>query len=346
MNRRVVTFVLAFWAGLSLPAVTRGQSNYHNGENLICSDCHTVHYSIQHSYAGGAPDTAPAAGGPFDNLLRAGSADALCLTCHDGQAFAPDVRGDNTGSNVRQAGALPTGASPYEDWKGHTLGSTDTPPGGYMSGLGLSCINCHLQHGSTYYRNLPNGPTYAKGTNVLTKDVFLRKYYGDGNSTLAERYGVDNIDFNEPSSNVSKMASFCRGCHTDFHGTSSAPEMRNTSAPAGTEWFRHPTTDANIGALGDATHSSTAIFGSHAYRVKVLSSTGDWGTSGSTWGSPKTDLTPTCITCHKAHGNKNAFGLIYMDGSGPITEEGDAAGNDLNNGGGMRKLCLQCHVQQ
>jgi hypothetical protein len=26
---------------------------YHNGETLVCSDCHTMHASMQHNYAGG-----------------------------------------------------------------------------------------------------------------------------------------------------------------------------------------------------------------------------------------------------------------------------------------------------
>ncbi len=36
-----------------------------------------------------------------------------------------------------------------------------------------------------------------------------------------------------------------------------------------------------------------------------------------------TELTPSCMSCHKSHGNQNAFGLIYMVGTGTVTEQGD-----------------------
>jgi hypothetical protein len=59
-------------------------------------------------------------------------------------------------------------------------------------------------------------------------------------------------------------------------------------------------------------------------------------------------MTPSCFTCHKSHGNKNGFGLIWFvdnttTGPNPpatptdITEEGD--------GGAYRDLCRQCHTQ-
>ena len=50
------------------------------------------------------------------------------------------------------------------------------------------------------------------------------------------------------------------------------------------------------------------------------------------------DSTPTCVSCHKGHGNQNAFGLIYMAGTGVVTEEGD-------DGAQAKHLCGQCHVQ-
>lgn len=324
-------------------SVVHGQApNSHAGTNLICADCHSMHYSMQHDYDGTTPATeGPLDGGPFHYLLRKNSMNDLCLSCHEGKADAPDVLGANTGSNVREAGALTTGASPYEDWKGHTLDFEGTPPGGYVYINGLLCINCHLQHGSIYYRNLTK-ISVAKGTNDRSKDVFIPKYNGDGSSTLAERYSADNTFLNEPTSNKSGIGSFCRGCHTDFHGASGEPEMRNTSAPTGTGWFRHPTTDSNIGAVGGQ-HSSVALFGSYTNRVKVMSNSGNWGPSNGPWTTPEPDLTPTCITCHKAHGNKNPFGLIYMSGTGTVTEEGDDSGNTGLNSG-VSNLCKQCHV--
>jgi hypothetical protein len=96
---------------------------------------------MQHDWNSAAtPSTAAAAdgnwlsaSGPNMRLLKA-PANELCLSCHDGQTFAPDVLGLNTNaspSQGRSAGALndPGQGSPYDQWKGHTLGSTNAPPG-------------------------------------------------------------------------------------------------------------------------------------------------------------------------------------------------------------------------
>ncbi len=312
---------------------------YHYGSALICSECHTMHYSQQHQYDGtsgaGSP---PLAGGPNEALLRQKETQ-LCLGCHDGKTFAPDVLGANTGSHVRQAGALTTDSPPYENWKGHTLNVTATPPGGAMN-IKLQCSNCHGPHGNTNYRNLDgtvNLITYAKGTNDLTKDVFLRSWTL---GQIATNYGVDNVDLNEPNARQSAMGKFCRGCHTDFHGAAGDSNMGGTG---GTDWLRHPTADANIGAAGGG-GSSLDVFKNKLYRVKVMSPTGNWGSQGSPWATAPNDLTPSCVSCHKSHGNQNPFGLIYLMGTGPITEEGDADGNNPANGG-VGTLCKQCHVQ-
>jgi len=73
-------------------------------------------------------------------------------------------------------------------------------------------------------------------------------------------------------------------------------------------------------------------FRQQAVRVKVMSASGSWS-------DPGPDVTPTCITCHKAHGNGNAFGLIFRSGRGAPTEDGDTDGSSLQD------LCGQCHLQ-
>ena len=98
----------------------------------------------------------------------------------------------------------------------------------------------------------------------------------------------------------------------------------------GSPWLRHPTADVDIGQ-NVGRKSSLAQYQSHVNRVQVMSATGNWQTG--------TDLTPSCFSCHKAHGNKNPFGLIYMRGDGALTEEGDAG-----TSGTMADLCRQCHV--
>jgi hypothetical protein len=327
--------------------------DYHSGTTLNCAECHVMHYSQTHGYNanGGGNTVSLGSTGPYHFLLR-DEINNLCLSCHDGQFFAPDVLAANGGSaptNGRQAGALNRdNTAPYFDATGHTLGSADVAPGGtFANADGLNCINCHQQHGyggfvnggGNAYRNLlyntggvPKEPIkYAVGTNDLTLDVFeLSAAYG------GDHYDHQNVFFNEPDPTSSDYGNWCKGCHTDFHGTSSDANMRNAAAAAQTEWYRHPTADANIGFVGGG-HSSLGVFSGNAYRVQVMSSTGDWGTWGAAFAAAPTDLTPSCMSCHKAHGNQNAFGLIFATGAAAFGEEGDGAS--------YIALCGQCHVQ-
>jgi hypothetical protein len=309
---------------LAAPMALAG--DYHSGANLVCSDCHTMHYSESHTYAGA--DQAPMdTGGPHPWLLRYAQND-LCLSCHDGSASAPDVLGDNTSAYVRQAGALnkTDGVAPYAPTTGHTLGSADVAPGGSWTGApdGLACADCHSVHGSTAFRNLESRTgtatvntlvTYAAGANNTAMDVFEINSGG----ALAGHYGVDNVWFNEPNEIGSNYGAFCQGCHTLFHGNYEDPNM-NVGG-----WVRHPTSDANL--LG----SMKIQYKSHTNMVKIMSNSGSWGSATSS------DATPSCMTCHKAHGNRSPFGLIFMSGTGTVTEEGDT------DGSGIRDLCRQCH---
>ena len=51
------------------------------------------------------------------------------------------------------------------------------------------------------------------------------------------------------------------------------------------------------------------------------------------------DMTPSCMSCHRGHGNAQPFGLIYAKGDAVIEEDGSA-------GGTYSTLCQQCHVQE
>lgn len=314
------------WCGVVLAGIaslalfdTGDAGEYHWGATLICGECHV---SSPEQTGGGesmVPSPATQAGALVLPLRKPG--DALCLDCHDGRADAPDVLGDNTGTHVRQAGALPTGAPPYRWTNGHDLGGTAVPPGGGQT-VTLHCTTCHGPHGTPYYRNLPQ-VTYAKERNDLTKDVFLRSWV---RGQIAINYSAGNVDFNEPNSRGSGMAEFCKGCHVQFH----------TVAGFLGAWLRHPTAAANISSVPGG-HSSLVTFSSHVYRVKVMSPSGDWGPTGGPWAGAPSTLTPTCITCHRAHGNRNPFALISPTGTQPITEEGD--------GKVPQALCRQCHAQ-
>lgn len=318
-------------------AATASAGDYHTGASLVCSDCHVAHYSQSHNYSGSAFPFVPlGAGGPFTYLLR-NEVNELCLTCHDGVAWAPDVFGASAFNTNRLAGGLNAASghrandTGYDDTDGHTLWSTATAPGGTFAHAteGLHCTDCHAQHGSaTQYRNLLSRGiftgktlTYAIGTNDLTKDVFEH-------SALA--FNVADVDYNEPNTNASAYANWCKSCHTDFHGASGGPEVGGQSN-GGTGWDRHPQADVNIGQ--NATHmSSLSVFNSRTNRVKVMDSQGLW--NGTT---ADNTVTPSCFSCHKSHGNQNGFALIFMKGTGTVTEEGD--------GGVYKDLCKQCHIQ-
>lgn len=353
-----VRLVVAVCAAMSLVAATSFAGDYHFGVTLICTDCHVMHYSQSHGYnANGSGNfTTPGAGGPYGFLLRNDIND-LCASCHDGQTWAPDVIEATSGPvTVRQAGALNVlgGDGLYPPTTGHTLGATVTAPGSnppWSNAAGLECTDCHAAHGRSAglptsitnggYRNLFRETTgfvsisYSRGdvevTNDLTRWVFETSSSGNTNN----HYGRDAITFNEPVSTGSAYADFCKTCHTDFHGALGGTEIGGVPVTGGYEEFhRHPAAGANIGALGGG-HSSLAQFTGRGNNVQVMSSAGH---KPGTYVATDTDLSQSCFSCHKGHGNQNAFGLIYMLGTGTVTEQGD-------NGVDARNLCRQCHRQ-
>lgn len=313
---------------LAVVATSAMAGDYHRQTTLVCSDCHIMHYSQQHGYTpGGSVFPVLEAGGPFKGLLRASDVNKTCLACHNGQSWAPDVFGDNILANTtRLAGALNSKAghlandAGFDEIDGHTLYETALPPGGtgtaYVPGAeGLECSNCHSVHGSVSYRNLQlrgifagDTVSYAVGTNDLSKDVYERS---------ARAYTLDDVDYNEPDVANSRYATWCKNCHVDFHGAITDPNMGD-----GVDWKRHPQSTVNISvAAGQRWPSLTN-------HLKVMDSQGLWSNASTT-------LTPSCMSCHKSHGNQNAFGLIFMSGTGTITDNGD--------GGAFRDMCRQCH---
>lgn len=355
--KKLITLGIAFVAFLAGAAMA---GDYHQGATLYCQECHVLHYSESHTLEADNSgfNVAKGADGPYEYLLR-NHINELCLTCHNGTGFAPDVLGADFNAaahpNGRLGGGLNSPATVgtgYTEYTGHTLGFTGAAPGGaWTNSNGLDCIDCHTQHGRTtgsgattagVYRNLNvffNGDasqtpaagtmSYAVGTNDVTKDVFER---------AAASYDNNDVDFNEPVSNVSEYAAFCGQCHANFHGDASAANMRNTAGPAGTEWYRHPVADVNIGVAGGGHSSISRAWGLRAYRVKVLSAAGNWGTQGTPLGGTATgDWTPSCMSCHKAHGNQKAYGLIFASGAANPGEDGD--------GTNYKVLCKQCHAQ-
>lgn len=329
---------------------------WHTGANLKCSDCHTMHASLQHSYGGNTnPDnfgTFPQSWTPTTFLLK-GEENSMCLACHN-DGTAPDVLGLNTGpvNPNRSAGALNSAlevVDGYQAWYGHTLYSTDTAPGDTGSYEpdavhGLTCTSCHHQHGyagfntvdvagnpvSDIYRNLRafdgQGISYAVTSNDLNKDVF---------EAGPMNYNADQVNLNEPNTADSGFGDWCQHCHVNFHGL--VGDASSVGGDMNGEHFvRHPNAGVDIGALTGG-HSSLGVFSNKLYRVRVMAN-GNWGTQGSAWTDAATyGPTPTCLSCHKAHGNARSFGLIYAEGTTALGENGD--------GTSARDLCRQCHVQ-
>lgn len=371
----------------ALIAVEALAGEWHTGQNNLCTDCHTMHFSMQHTWDGTGTVTngTPAANGnwlgatgPNHYLLKA-PANQLCLACHDGQTFAPDVMGANANPSPtqgRSAGALndTTGAAPYQTFKGHTLGSTAQPPGAnpaavgrttlpYDPASGLECISCHTQHGiAGSYRNLgprsyPGGnPTYIIGTaNDVTRDVWINMaapYNVNSGSaaTFNPFYDSANITYNRTdparagtatTETSNRLDTFCGACHGDFHGAPGDATVGG-SAAAMHEFIRHPTGRAVIGTASSQGYggtSSLSRFVGATTKVKVYSSATGY-----------TDATPGCVSCHKAHGNQNPFGLVFLNRTAAsVNEEGGYATGQVEAANGYqvgyRNLCGQCHGQ-
>lgn len=363
---------------------------WHTGASNLCTDCHTMHYSMQHEFdSGTAVDPNAGAGsdgnwlgpsGPNTNLLK-DSGNALCLSCHNGQTFAPDVLEANNNAsptNGRMAGALNLdtgGSAGWEPWRGHSLGSTDDAPGyqtglveagldPHPSGTELKCVSCHDQHGTPGYRNLgpaswgmtdPNSirPTYVIATtNTATADVWIDIASHTPNSglpaTFNPYYAFDNINYNRNDATVgatniktsNKLDTFCSACHGDFHGGGGDSMIGGTGSPF-SDFDRHPTSQTLIGDVGGS-HSNLTLYTSATTQVKTYSDA-----------VGQTDASPGCVTCHKAHGNQNPFGLFLLHGNASAVDEDGgypAAGigateNIAGYGVGLMNLCGQCHAQ-
>jgi hypothetical protein len=358
-------------AALAVLANVAMAGDYHVGRLLICSDCHTAHASMQHGFASDA-DTTGVGPTPYEKLLRGETVNNACLGCHDGKAGIPDVLQAPTDlpPNGRSAGALnvPNGGlhgktqvAPYSQGDGHTLWSTDVPPGyvapadpdpPLVGAEGLECTSCHGAHGNKYFRNLQGAASTStstffndawKGTEVtyqiattptLPPTVWVLE-------KTAHTYDNDNVQYLEKADQLtSEYGKWCSTCHKNFHGN----ETAGSPVWDGTDFVRHPTAGVNMSASGWANTDAK-------HRLKVMSATGDWAAAAA---SAPADMTPSCFSCHKSHGNANKFGLIFVlpnrsssapAGSDPglidptrlasMTEQGD--------GGEIRDMCRNCH---
>ena len=247
-------------AALTLSYGTAYAGMYHAGAANICADCHTMHGSMAHDYAGNATTSTtpkaladgswlPASGVPADYLLK-GSETSVCTACHDGQTWAPDVVGTNTNSYVRSAGFIPATAG-----NGHTMGFSGSAPGQGAPGFtttDFTCVDCHSPHGKAdAFRNLNSYSLYsARGdatgypkfylgatafaTAGMDARIDIATYApGTGDAaflTHVPYYSNQNVYFE--NGDVSQLDRYCGKCHGDFHDNSVTGNVANAYDPA------------------------------------------------------------------------------------------------------------------
>lgn len=271
---------------------------------LSCSECHLRTRSGEQS----AKD------------LRVPNDLDFCLRCHDGGAL-PDVMhgalqqyvsGRLDPASGREAGALnvagDAGADGYAEGNGHTIGSTARPPGfvgDWPDGTPLTCRSCHAVHANGNYRQLGIDPYISDRSYVeLSRRLYPADRWIQGNDvTYAPRQGQNAIN------------AFCTSCHAGMHGAATV-DLR-PYARRGTMYMNHPTSGV---PLPDAIQKRLAAF---AQPLRV------------NWREPDS-AEVGCLTCHRAHGSKRPFGLVYWDWS--------SKGNGEDGAGTFASLCQSCHA--
>lgn len=328
-------------AALAIASLARA-GDYHEGTELKCYQCHTMHASRAHGIDIVIADNTVRAEtftttGGFDNLLKTASTNETCLGCHasGGIGVYGVVGNAKSGGNLNgpAIGTVPaTSANGYTDGMGHTMGFTGAIPGSAGTITNFNCADCHAVHGNAAYRNLGDTakgfiadqqPTYSSTTTGATVWDF------DAVEQNPEVYDVTLVAFGN-GGGANRMNAFCAKCHGNFHGETNI-------AGTGTNFKRHPT--------GTATdnHDMAGITAVDIVRPVQASATNG---------------APGCLTCHKAHGTKRAFGLVFpgIDVNGALL----ATNTDKENGDfvaptsgtpatrysyNVRSLCITCHTQ-
>lgn len=327
---------------LDTPPFTPG---YHNGSDMVCSDCHVMHASMQHDYGYDDPYDYPfSVDPPSNHLLKASSALELCLNCHQDKVNIPDVIGpDINGGALRAAGQL--GDPGVINDNGHNISSE---PGdlcirchfvGEFRTAAVECIDCHAPHGTNYYRNLQwaSAPEYTPPIVAFTNPA----------SNGLQKYQAANVRYGAPGGNPGQqtwreVTNICIDCHHTFFDANTNGG-RYTNWDLNEHWNRHPGTNSESGAYrpvgglpGDPYYDADSLnwvegngsefsIGRVPYIVQEAHS---FDQANIVAASNEV----FCLSCHSAHGSEHAFGLRWnaADESAPMRTAG----------------CRQCHNDQ
>lgn len=378
--KKLLGIVAGLWAGVAFAG------DYHLEHTLRCAECHTMHASRSHGLNNETFEAdyfnVGVMAAPNRNLLLNDGTNATCLACHDGTAnpaaagIAPDVLGTNSSTlvgaagTIRSAGALNAAATSgftagvgYDHFDGHTIGSDAVPPG--FVGVyeptpqeNFNCANCHAVHGSLAFRNLglsvymglpgqsgaAGNPFGAVGPNFNIRNEFVTadKAATDRRAAAASddvfvvgdarTYDTKAVVFHEGA--TGGMNQYCGVCHGNFHGDANTRDLIG-----GIDFVRHPTS----GVERDFTQTPI-LTGADTDFVRPA-----WAGLGAKPAGNASNFEAACLSCHKGHGNKNGYGLLYPAAAPAVNaniEDGDAApvGNASANGV-FPNLCVTCHAQ-